>query len=55
GWTVSYNFEVKRNKLIVRLVELTKLEYIRGEKERPQCVLLVDRDPDMDIIFAFGV
>ncbi|KAG5241504.1 DNA-directed RNA polymerase family protein [Salix suchowensis] len=33
GWTVSYNFEVKRNKLIVRLVELTKLEYIRGEKK----------------------
>ncbi|KAJ6736964.1 DNA-DIRECTED RNA polymerase D SUBUNIT 2B-RELATED [Salix viminalis] len=24
-------------------------------KERPLCVLLVDRDPDMDIIFAFGV
>ncbi|KAG5245736.1 DNA-directed RNA polymerase family protein [Salix suchowensis] len=42
-WTVSYNFEVKRNKLIVRL------------KRKASCVLLVDRDPDMDIIFSLGV
>ncbi|KAJ6740375.1 DNA-DIRECTED RNA polymerase D SUBUNIT 2B-RELATED [Salix purpurea] len=38
GWTVSYNSEVKRNKLIVRLMELTKLEYIKGEK-KDLCVL----------------
>ncbi|KAG5253224.1 DNA-directed RNA polymerase family protein [Salix suchowensis] len=49
-WTVSYNFEVKRNKLIVRLVELTKLEYIRGEK-KGLCVYFLSIEIPIWILF----
>ncbi|KAJ6693317.1 hypothetical protein OIU85_004118 [Salix viminalis] len=50
GWTVSYNSEVKRNRLIVRLVELSKLEYIKGEK-KGLCVYFLSIEIPIWILF----
>ncbi|KAG5225189.1 DNA-directed RNA polymerase [Salix suchowensis] len=55
GWTVSYKSEVKRNRLIVRLVELSKLEYIKGEKKGLCVYFLSIEIPIWILFFALGV
>ncbi|KAJ6957047.1 hypothetical protein NC653_039084 [Populus alba x Populus x berolinensis] len=55
GWTVSYKSEVKRNRLIVRLVELSKLEYIKGEKKGLCVYFLSTEIPLWILFFALGV
>ncbi|CAK7353598.1 unnamed protein product [Dovyalis caffra] len=55
GWTVSYKSEVKRNRLIVRLVDLSKSEYIKGEKKGLCVYFLSTEIPVWILFFAIGV
>ncbi|KAB2020009.1 hypothetical protein ERO13_D07G036000v2 [Gossypium hirsutum] len=55
GWTVAYRSEVKRNRLIIRLVENSKVEYIKGGEKILTVFFLSIEIPVWILFFALGV
>ncbi|EEF46877.1 DNA-directed RNA polymerase subunit, putative [Ricinus communis] len=55
GWTVSYKSEIKRNRLIVRLVGLSALEDVKAEKKCLTVYFLSTEIPLWILFFALGV
>ncbi|OAY53599.1 DNA-directed RNA polymerases IV and V subunit 2 [Manihot esculenta] len=55
GWTVAYKSEVKRNRLIVRLVGLSKDDNIKGETKGLTVYFLSTEIPIWILFFALGV
>ncbi|EOY29337.1 DNA-directed RNA polymerase isoform 2 [Theobroma cacao] len=55
GWTIAYRSEVKRNRLIIRLVENSKVEYIKGGEKVLTVYFLSTEIPVWVLFFALGV
>ncbi|KAJ8751808.1 hypothetical protein K2173_025998 [Erythroxylum novogranatense] len=55
GWTVSYKSEVKRNRLIIRLVDLSKVDDVKGEKKGLTIYFLSTEIPVWILFFALNV
>ncbi|XP_022729296.1 DNA-directed RNA polymerases IV and V subunit 2-like isoform X1 [Durio zibethinus] len=55
GWTIAYRSEVKRNRLIIRLVENSKVEYIKGGEKVLTVYFLSIEIPVWVLFFALGV
>ncbi|MBA0604232.1 hypothetical protein Godav_016904 [Gossypium davidsonii] len=55
GWTVAYRSEVKRNRLIIRLVENSKVEYIKGGEKILTVFFLSIEIPVWILFFSLGV
>ncbi|KAE8709053.1 DNA-directed RNA polymerases IV and V subunit 2 [Hibiscus syriacus] len=55
GWTVAYRSEVKRNRLIIRLVENSKIEHIQEGEKILTIYFLSIEIPVWILFFALGV
>ncbi|KAK8559872.1 hypothetical protein V6N13_016605 [Hibiscus sabdariffa] len=55
GWTVAYRSEVKRHRLIIRLVENSKIEHIKGGEKILTVYFLSIEIPAWILFFALGV
>ncbi|XP_031279700.1 DNA-directed RNA polymerases IV and V subunit 2-like [Pistacia vera] len=55
GWTIAYKSETKRNRLIVRLVEQSKIEGIGGGEKVLTVYFLSTEIPIWVLFFALGV
>lgn len=55
GWTVAYKSENKRNRLIVRLVDMSKFEDIKGGEKVLSVYFLSTEIPIWILFFALGV
>lgn len=55
GWTVAYRSEVKRNRLIIRLVGVSKIEDVKGGEKVLAVYLLSTEIPLWILFFALGV
>lgn len=55
GWTVAYRSEVKRNRLIIRLVENSKSEELKSKEKVLNVYFLSTEIPVWILFFALGV
>ncbi|KAE8056274.1 hypothetical protein FH972_013060 [Carpinus fangiana] len=55
GWTVSYKSEMKKNRLIMKLVEVSKVEDIKGGEKVLTVYFLSTEIPVWILFFALGV
>ncbi|KAE8718911.1 DNA-directed RNA polymerase D subunit 2b [Hibiscus syriacus] len=55
GWTVFYRSEVKRNRLIIRVVENSEVEYIKGGEKILTVFFLSVEVPLWILFFSVGV
>uniref|UniRef100_A0A2P2L3F5 DNA-directed RNA polymerase n=1 Tax=Rhizophora mucronata TaxID=61149 RepID=A0A2P2L3F5_RHIMU len=55
GWTISYKSEVKRNRLIIRVVGLSKVDDVKGEKKGLNVYFLSTEIPVWILFFALNV
>ncbi|OMO90703.1 hypothetical protein COLO4_18947 [Corchorus olitorius] len=55
GWTIAYRSEVKRNRLIVRLVDSAKVDSIKGGEKVLNVYFLSTSIPVWILFFALGV